>query len=71
MNREKVEEKKTKELAVKKKKLHKIVIVGVIIAIVIYVLTMIYRLIKEPTNIFMVENGKLYLEEDSVRLYYS
>lgn len=49
----------------------KVVVFCFIIVVAIYIIFTIYKLIKEPTNIFVVENGKLYLEEDAVRLYNS
>lgn len=48
------------------KKIYKIFIVAIVGIIVIYLIAMIYSLIKEPTNIFVVENGKLSLEEDAI-----
>ena len=52
----------------KKKIVYRYVIVGIIIAIVIYLTTIIYELIKKPTNIFVVENGKLTLEDEATRI---
>lgn len=57
--------KKSKE-KIEKNKLYKIVTLIVIIVISIYLISMIYALFKEPTNIFVVENGKLSLEEETV-----
>ncbi len=37
-----------------------------LLVIIVYVLYIIYLLIKEPTNIFTVEEGKLYQEETDV-----
>lgn len=53
---------KEKNKKIQKKKL--ILFIGLIIAI-IYIVYTIYLLIKEPTNIFTVEEGKLYQEETS------
>lgn len=55
----------------KKKKVYKIILICSFLIVAIYVITVIYGLIKEPTNIFMVENGSLYLKDESVRVYYS
>jgi hypothetical protein len=52
----------------KKKIVYRYVIVGIIIAIVIYLTTIIYELVKKPTNIFVVENGKLTLEDETTRI---
>ena len=48
------------------KNLYKYVIYIIIIIIAIYLIAMIYGLIREPTNIFVVENGKLTLEEEAI-----
>lgn len=45
------------------KKVKKIIIYIFLIAILFYVLYTIYLLIKQPTNTFTVEEGKLYQEE--------
>ena len=42
----------------------------VVLAILFYIIYMIYGLIKHPTNIFVVENGKLTMEEEAIRIYY-
>lgn len=44
----------------------KIIICFFILAVVIYSLYITYKLVKEPTDTFMVDNGKLYLEESTV-----
>ena len=56
----KVKNKKTKN----KKKTVSIYIAGVIL--LIYLSYVIYLLIKQPTNVFTVENGKLYKEETDI-----
>ena len=53
---------------VEKKKLNKkkvIIYIALLVAI-IYVLYTIYLLVKEPTNIFTIEEGKLYQEETDI-----
>ena len=56
---EKEEEIKVKNKKIKnKKKTVSIYIAGVIL--LIYLSYVIYLLIKQPTNVFTVENGKLY-----------
>lgn len=49
-----------------KMKTKKIIIYVVLIAIVLYILYTIYLLIKQPTDIFTVEEGKLYQEETDI-----
>jgi len=53
------------------KEILKIAAIAIILIIAIYIIYMIYGLIKQPTNVFVVENGKLTMEEETVRLYYS
>lgn len=60
-----MEKNKSKE-SISKIKVHRIVMILVVLIIAVYLVVMIYGLIKEPTNIFVVENGKLSLEEDTV-----
>ena len=62
---EKEEEIKVKNKKIKnKKKTVSIYIAGVIL--LIYLSYVIYLLIKQPTNVFTVENGKLYKEETDI-----
>ncbi len=49
-----------------KKKIKKLIIILVIILICIYLIYTIYLLVKEPTNIFTVENGKVSQEETAI-----
>ena len=58
-NKEQV--KRTKKTTVNKKK--KIILNVIIVAVLMYVVYAIYLLIKEPTNIFTIEEGTLYQEE--------
>ena len=55
-----------------KKKLNNkkvIVISGILLVLLIYLIYVIYLLIKQPTNVFTVEEGKLYKEEtDKIEL---
>ena len=50
----------------KKKEIAKKIVLVVAVAIVIYIICTIFSLIKQPTNIFVVENGKLTMEEENV-----
>ena len=62
---EKEEEIQVKNKKIKnKKKTVSIYIAGVIL--LIYLSYVIYLLIKQPTNVFTVENGKLYKEETDI-----
>ena len=62
--------KKQKSKNSKKKLIVSIILTVILVIIVIYGAYKIYELIKEPTNIFVVEHGSLYLEEDIVRICY-
>lgn len=55
---------------VKKKNIDKkkIGIYLLILAVFIYVCYTIYLLVKQPTDIFTVEKGKLYQEETNIRI---
>jgi len=53
----------------KKVDLKKIFMAIMSILIITYSLAMVYRLIKNPSKTFLVENGKLYFEENTLRLY--
>lgn len=44
----------------------KVIKIVAVMVTVLYIIYAIYLLIKQPTNIFTVENGKLYQEETSV-----
>lgn len=44
----------------------KLILYIVLLLIIIYIMYTIYLLIKQPTDVFTVENGELYLEETSV-----
>ena len=44
----------------------KIVIYVILLLIVMYILYTIYLLIMQPTNIFTIEEGKLYQEETDI-----
>ena len=57
-------EKKTKKTTMNQKK--KIILNVIIVAVLIYVVYAIYLLIKEPTNIFTIEEGTLYQEETDI-----
>lgn len=56
--------KQTKNKKINKKKLMAVYIAAVLL--LIYLIYIIYLLIKQPTNIFTVEEGKLYKEETNV-----
>ena len=59
-NTEKNNKDRHKNIKLEKKK--SILLIGLIV-VVIYILYTIYLLIKQPTNVFTVEEGKLYQEE--------
>ena len=61
-----IKEKETEKINDKKINKKKIILYIVGLAIVIYLLYTIYLLIKEPTNIVTVEEGKLYQEETDI-----
>ena len=58
------QEEKNKRIISKQKK--KIILNVIIVAVLIYVVYAIYLLIKEPTNIFTIEEGTLYQEETDI-----
>ena len=52
-----------------KKKLNNkkiVVISGILLVLLIYLIYVIYLLIKQPTNVFTIEEGKLYKEETEI-----
>ena len=55
----------------KKANIKSIIALIVILIILIYFIKNIYQLIKEPTNIFIIEQGKIELSEGVTRFYYS
>lgn len=68
---EKKQDKKDKKENVKtlkKKKINKkrVILYIALLAVLIYVTYIIYLLIKQPTNVFTVEEGKLYQEETDI-----
>ena len=52
-----------------KKSTYKLVVLILILAIFSYFIYVIYLLVRQPTDIFTVEEGKLYLEESDIRIY--
>ena len=62
LNKEKMNNKNVGTKLAKKKAL----MLVVAICVLIYIVYAIYLLIKQPTNIFTIEEGKLYQEETSV-----
>ena len=63
-----VDTNKKDEMVKKKNKINRkrIIIYLVLLVVIIYIAHTIYLLIKQPTNIFTVEEGKLYQEETVV-----
>lgn len=59
----KTEDENTKKGIINNKK--KIIILMVLIGIVIYSIVIIYNLIQNPTDTFLVENGEIFSEESS------
>lgn len=55
-----------KEIISRKAYIKKFILYFVIIVAVIYIIYSIYTLIISPTDVFMVENGKVTVEEDAV-----
>ncbi len=53
-----------------KNELKKTLIIAVVIAITIYILYTIISLVEQPTNIVVVEYGKLTMEEEITRICY-
>lgn len=62
--KEKHEENKKKKLKEYEKK--KIIITFILILVLCYIIYTIYLLVREPTNIFTVEEGKIYKEETDI-----
>lgn len=62
----KVQEKVNKKNNLKDYQKKKIIIVLVLILILFYIIYTIYLLIREPTNIFTIEEGKIYKEETDI-----
>ena len=48
-----------------KKNVKKVFMAILLILFIIYAIVVIYRLIKSPSKTFLVENGKLYFEENA------
>ena len=63
MNKKNIKTRKKKSIKLNIKSLMLYIILS---AILIYILWTIYNLFKTPTNVVMVENGKLYLEEETI-----
>ena len=57
---------KNRKIKVKPEQKKKIVLYIVLIAVVLYIVYTIYLLIKQPTNVFTVEEGTLYQEETDI-----
>ncbi len=55
-----------KQKTTNKKQMHKSVFFAILLIISLYFLYIIYLLVREPTDIFTIEEGKLYLEETCV-----
>ena len=66
MNKQKNNEEVNKKQKISVDKKKKIIIYIILIVIAIYILYTIYLLIKQPTDIFTIEEGKLYQEETDV-----
>lgn len=61
----KAEEEKKKRIDETKKKIIKFILVLIVLLMVSYFIFVLYRLIKNPTDKFLVENGKIFLEEQT------
>lgn len=67
MNKEKTKPLEEQKNYTKKKTINKkMLIFAVLLIIAVYFIYVIYLLVKQPTDIFTVEEGKLYLEETDV-----
>ena len=44
------------------------IVMAIVIAIIIYLIYTIFGIINAPTNIVVVEEGKLTMEEETVRI---
>lgn len=67
MNKEKTNPLEEQKNYPKKKKINKKLLIFVVLLIIaVYFIYVIYLLVKQPTDIFTVEEGKLYLEETNV-----
>ncbi len=62
----KKQKKSNKEDSIKEYQKKKIAIILVIVLILLYIMYTIYLLVREPTNIFTIEEGKIYKEETVV-----
>lgn len=60
--------KKVKSKKLNKNKIVKLIIPLIAISIFIYVIYKVIKLIIVPTDMYMIENGTIYNEEDAVRL---
>lgn len=60
--------KKVKSKKLNNNKIVKLIIPLIAIVIFIYVIYKVIKLIVVPTDMYMIENGTIYNEEDAVRL---
>lgn len=62
----KEKQKENKKKDIKEHKNKKIIIIFALALVMFYIVYTIYLLVREPTNIFMIEEGKIYKEETDV-----
>lgn len=62
--------KKSKNKKIDKNKIVKLVIPLIVAVLLIYAIYKVINLIIVPTNVFMIENGTIYNEEDAIRICY-
>lgn len=62
----KEKQKENKKKDIKEHKNKKIIIIFALALVLFYIVYTIYLLVREPTNIFMIEEGKIYKEETDV-----
>lgn len=60
--------KKVKSKKLNSNKIFKLLIPLIAISIFIYIIYKVIKLIIVPTDMYMIENGTIYNEEDTVRL---
>lgn len=61
-------DKKVKNKKINKNNIVKLLVPLIAIVVFIYIIYKVIKLIIVPTDIYMIENGTIYNEEDAVRL---
>ena len=68
LKKEKKPKSKIKQVISKHKKF---IIMFVLLCFLIYILSLMIKLFRNPTDTFIVEQGQIYQEENAIRLYHS